>query len=406
MANFGNIFNDGIPWQDDNTATIDDFNAICKPVDIIGYRKLAIEIAVDMVSNSFASVIWNSYEAGKQVKNKSHEQLNIAPNPTENSQDFMKRIARRMLLNNEALIVPNGTSELYLADSGFTRQFTGFNVVNYTNVKINSFDAPRSLYVNNDVLYLTLHNKQLINFLKKYQADVDAMVKSAKSSYQSNKLKKYYIESDAFGSQTTKDQKARNDLITANMKEFLTSPQGTTVYGKPKGYEIHQLQDNQLETASDMRNLIQDVFSMTANAFHIPPEMMFGGTVNQMIIDNYIVNAVNPLIETFNTGFNVYNYSTTELNNSTQVKADTSRIRLTDLSTVGDFIQKVFPTGALTLGDVITKYLNLDEPEDEIKDLRVITKNYGTVQQFLDGDFVNNKPTVEDIDYTNEGENK
>lgn len=403
MANFGTIYDgSAIPWQDDNTATIDDFNAICKPLDIIGYRKLAIEIAIDMLANSFAAVKWNAYENGKIVKNKSHEQLNIAPNPTENSQDFMKRIARRMLLKEAALIVPNGTDELYLADDGFTRRHTSFNRVEYTNVKIHSFDAPRPRYVNNDALYVSLHNKRLIDFLRMYQADVDKLVRSAKSSYQSNKLKKYYIESDAFGSQATKDQKARNDLITANMKEFLTSAEGTTVYGKPKGYEINQLQDQQLETAGDVRNLIQDVFTMTANAFHIPPEMMFGGSVTQMVVDNYIVNAVSPLVEAFNTGFNVYNYLPAELNKTTMVKADISRMRVTDLDTVGNFIQKVMPTGAITMGDVITKYLNLDEPSEDIKDVRLITKNYGTMEQFLNGDFVNSNPTVEKVEYDGE----
>lgn len=406
MANFGNIFNDGIPWGDDNQATIDDFNAICKPVDIIGYRKLAIEIAVDMISNSFAAVKWNSYKSGKIVKDKSHEQLNIAPNPTETSQDFMKRLARKMLLKHEALVVPNGTDELYLADGGFTRRFTSFNRVEYTNVKIQTFNAPRPRYVNNDAMYITLHNKQLIQFLNQYQKDVDALVRSAKSSYQSNKLKKYYIESDAFGSQATNDQQARNDLITANMKAFLTSSEGITVYGKPKGYAINQLQDHQLETAGDVRNLIQDVFTMTANAFHIPPEMMFGGSVNQIIIDNYIVNGVSPLIEAFNTSFNVYNYSTTELNKTTMVKADISKMRLTDLNTVGNFIQKVLPTGALTMGDVITKYLNLDEPPEDLKDVRLITKNYGTIDQFLNGDFVNSNPTVEQVDYEGEKDDK
>lgn len=404
MADFSGIGFDGIPWREDGTATIDDFNAICKPIDIIGYRKLAIEIAVDMLANSFASVKWNAYKNGKLVKDKSHEQLNIAPNPTETSQDFMKRIARLMLLKHEALVIPNGTDELYLADCGFTRKFTSFNRVEYTNVKIKGFKAPRMKYVNNDAMYVTLHNKQLIQFLNQYQKDVDALVRSAKSSYQSNKLKKYYIESDAFGSQATKDQQARNDLITANMKTFLTSSEGITVYGKPKGYTIEQLQDQQLETAGDVRNLIQDVFTMTANAFHIPPEMMFGGSVNQMIIDNYIVNGVTPMIDAFNTGFNVYNYLPAEINKVTMVKADISRMRLTDLNTVGNFIQKVMPTGALTMGDVITKYLNLDEPPEELKDVRLITKNYGTVEQFLNGDFVNSNPSVTKVDYVGEGQ--
>lgn len=404
MADFSNLVDpyDGVPWGTDNKATIEDFNAICSPLEVIGYRSLAIEIAVDLISNSFASVVWNEYKQGKQVKNNVYNLLNIAPNKTEVSQDFMKRVARRLLLDKEALIIPTNNNEsLFLADTDFTRRFIKFDTLKYSNVKINTFDAPLRVYTSENVIYLTLHNDKLIKFLNAYQSDYDKVLKSATNSYQTNKLKKYYISSDAYRSQLSEVQQAYNDKATKNMNAFLTSTNSTQVFAKPKGYEISQLQDNQLETASDVRNLITDVFNMTANAFHIPPEMMFGGSVNQMIIDNYLVNAVMPLVEVFTNGFNVWNYTAKELNKDSYVKADTSAMRLTDLNTVGNFIQKVFPTGALTLGDVITKYLHLDKPEDEINDLRVITKNYGTVEQFINGDFAS-EPATEEIEYDGE----
>lgn len=402
MADFQTVFNDGIPWQPDGSATIEDFNSICSPLEVLGYRKLAIEIAVDLIANSFATTKWIEYKIGKQVKGKAFALLNIAPNRINTSQDFMKQVARKLLLDHEALIVPIG-NEMYLADRGFGREFTSFNRVKYDNVQINGYKTPKQQYFNDSVIYLTLNNKDLIAFIKAYQADYNNVLKSATGSYQSNKLKKYYLDSDAYRAQTSKVQEDFNDLVEDRLKTFLNSTKNVSVFAKPKGYEIKQLQDSQLETASDVRGLISDVFTMTANAFHIPPEMIFGGSINQLIIDNYLMNAVYPLVETFNNGFNVWNYSVDEITKDTYIKADTTAMRLLDLNTVGNFIQKVFPTGALTLGDVITKYLHLDKPEKEIADLRVITKNYGTVEQFLNGE-LNGTTTTENVDYTNENE--
>lgn len=392
MADFSNVFSDNIPWQGDR-ATIEDFNSACDTLEVLSYRKLAIEIAVDIIANSFASANWIEYKQGKQVKGVPYGLLNVKPNKVENIHSFKKRIARKLLIDKEALIIPIG-NELYLADKGFGREFTSFNTVTYTTVQINGFQAPKTTYSDSQVIYLTLNNSDLIAFLRAYQSDYDKVLKSATGSYQSNKLKKYYLDSDAYRAQNSKVQEDFNNLVEKNLRSFLNSTRPVSVYAKPKGYDIKQLQDSQLESATDVRSLMQDVFTMTANAFHIPPEIMFGGTVNQLISDNYLMNGVYPLIDTFTSSFNGWNYSVNEIVKDTLIKPDVTSMRLIDLNTVGNFIQKVFPTGALTLGDVITKYLHLDKPSDEIADMRVITKNYGTVEQFLNGELGDSTDTI------------
>lgn len=396
MADFSNIFGTGAENMT-TPATIQDLNDICSPLEVMAYRKLAIEIAVDVIANTFVQTAFVEYDKGKQTKGTAYQLLNIKTNQVDTSKQFMKKVARHLLLHNEALIIPVG-SELYLADKGFGREFTGFSSVKYTTVKINTYKAPQAVYTNNQVIYLTLDNEELLKFLRQYQVDYNNVVNSATGSYQSNKLKKYYVESDAYRAQTSKIQADFNAMVENNMRSFLRSTQSVSIFAKPKGYEISQLQDSQLETASDVRGLISDVFNMTASAFHIPSELLYGGNPNQLMMDNFIMSAVNPLVTVMVDGFNNWNYKPQEIIQDTLIKADTTSMKVTDLDTVGNFIQKVFPTGALTLGDIITKYLHLDTPSDDIKDLRVITKNYGTVEQFMNGDFVTTNTTNKNTD--------
>lgn len=137
---------------------------------------------------------------------------------------------------------------------------------------------------------------------------------------------------------------------------------------------------------NDSRGIITDIFTTVANTFHIPPEYMLGGALNQVIVDNFLINAVYPVVDLFKEGFNNQQFSELERRNGTLVKPDTTKSRIVDLKTIGTFIAQVFPTGALTLNDIVTKYLQLDELPDEIGNTRVITKNYSELDQFINGE--------------------
>lgn len=389
-----------LPWKN-NATSIQEINEVCSPLEIVGYRKLAIEIAMDLIGNSVSRVEWRKFQKGKQKHDNVEYLLNHKPNRFDSKQTFSKKLTRRLLLDRKALVIPI-TGELYLADS-FHVDFKDFNRVEFTSVMINGHNAPRTTYDQNTAIYINYENAFLTTFLNAYQKDYDGLVKSATDGYQSNKLRKYYLDSDAFRAQDTKRQAEFNALVEQNFKSFIQSTRRASVYAKPKGYDIKKLEDAQQETANDVRNLINDVFQTTGNAFHIPPTLMLTGDATQVQTDNYLMFAVYPIIDAFMQAFNNFNYKESDINEETLIKYDVSKTKVIDLTTTADFVSKVFPTGALTLNDVIVKYLNLDTPPKDIGNVRVITKNYDKVENFVNGE-VTPTETVEKEEYVNEDE--
>lgn len=387
-----------LPWKN-NATSIQEINEVCSPLEIVGYRKLAIEIAIDLVGNSVSRVEWRKFQKGKQKHDNVEYLLNHKPNKFDSKQSFSKKLTRRLLLDRKALVIPH-KGELYIADS-FQVTYTDFNVVEFTGVMINGHDAPKATYNQDTAIYVDYENKFLTMFLNAYQKDYDGLVESASNGYQSNKLRKYYLDSDAFRAQDTKKQAEFNALVEQNFKAFVNSTRRTAIYAKPKGYSITKLEDAQQETANDVRNLINDVFQMTGNAFHIPPTLMLTGEATQVQTDNYLMFAVYPIIDAFMQAFNNFNYKETDINEETLVKYDVSKTKVIDLATTADFVSKVFPTGALTLNDVIVKYLNLDTPPQDVGEVRVITKNYDKVENFVKGQ-VTPVETVDKEEYINE----
>lgn len=387
-----------LPWKN-NATSIQEINEVCTPLEIVGYRKLAIEIAIDLVGNSVSRVEWRKFQKGKQKHDNVEYLLNHKPNKFDSKQSFSKKLTRRLLLDRKALVIPHN-GELYIADS-FHVDYKDFNVIEFTSVMINGHDAPRPKYNQDTAIYVDYENKFLTTFLNAYQNDYDGLVESATNGYQSNKLRKYYLDSDAFRAQDTKKQAEFNALVEQNFKSFINSTRRTAIYAKPKGYTINKLEDAQQETANDVRNLINDVFQMTGNAFHIPPTLMLTGEATQVQTDNYLMFAVYPIIDAFMQAFNNFNYKESDINKETLVKYDVSKTKVIDLATTADFVSKVFPTGALTLNDVIVKYLNLDTPPEDVGEVRVITKNYDKVENFVKGK-VTPAETVDKEEYINE----
>lgn len=390
-----------LPWTD-NASSIQALNEECDPIAVVGYRKLAIEMALDLIGNSVSRVDWREFKKNKQDDGTISYVLNVKPNQYDTKQAFFKRVTRKLLLDREVLLIPDG-NYFHVADS-FSKEFVSYNKISFTNVQINGYQSPKQKYTPDTAVYISYENEQLTSFLTAYQIDYDKLVQSAANGYQTNKLRKYYLSSDAYRAQNNEVQLQFNELLEQNFKTFINSTRRASVYAKPKGYTIEKLEDAQQETAGDIRSLIKDVIENTGNAFHIPPNILLTGEATQIQTDNYLMFAVYPIIDAFRQGFNNYMYTESEIRGGTFVKSDATKVKMIDLATTADFISKVFPTGALTLENVIVDYLNLDKPDKEIGDVRVITKNYDMVENFINGtttETVSPTPTVEDIEYTN-----
>lgn len=383
MGFINDVLGIDLPWSSKGESSIQDMNEICQPYELVGYRKLAIEMAIDLIGNSVSRVEWREFKSGKQQDGKISYLLNTKPNQYSTKQAFFKRVTRKLLLKRECLIIQDGNN-LHVADS-FQREFKSFNTLQFTNVQINGYPAPKTVYTPETALYINYENKKLEPFLTAYQSDYGKLIQSATDGYQSNKLRKYYLDSDAYRAQNTEVQKNFNDLVETNFKSFINSTKRASVYAKPKGYTINKLEDAQMETATDIRNLIEDVFKTTGNSFHIPPNLLITGDATQIQTDNYLMFAVYPIVDAFSQAFNNYMYSEPEVRKNTMVHSDVSKTKVIDLETTADFISKVFPTGALTLNDVIVRYLNLDTPPKDVGEIRVITKNYDKVESFVKG---------------------
>lgn len=372
---------------------VTDLEAMCQDLEqSLTYRKLALEIAIDLVGNSVASVDWKQFEKEQLVTKQISYMLNVAPNELESSSEFFKHYVKRLLYDGEVLIVPDRTTgHLYVAES-FTSETVSRSKREFYDISyfdVSKMDPER--YNQDEVIHIEYNKDNITRFMNSFLNEYELLVKSAVSSYRSNKTRRFTLSSNMFQSQTSETQQEMNDMFTRQLSKFASSDTTASVYAKGTNWDIQDMSDKQIESAKDSRDLINDVFAVVAQTYHIPVQMILtgitgtGAGITDKVVENYLLNIVYPVVALFQEGFNQYNYSIAQYKGGNRIVADKSKVRLANMQTLGTFIASVFPTGALSLNDIVTEYLQLPPLPEEIGDTRVITKNYATIEDFKNG---------------------
>ena len=380
-----NLFTGGVSTK---RVTLEDY---CYNLETsLSYRKLALEIASDLVGNTVAAVNWKEFTSGKRIKGETDYLLNISTNELQTSSEFFKQYVKKMFYDGEVLIIPDTTTgRLYIAED-FTQQTISrgkkiYHHVTYTDVP----EMDERTYSNDEVIHIEYNKNNIRTFMNNYLNDYEKLISAAQSSYKANKKRRYVLSSRMFQAQTVEAQQEINELYTKNLADFAGGDKESSVYAKGDNWTVEDFSDKQIESAKDSRDLINDVFGVVAQTYHIPVQMILTGisgvTVTETIVENYLLNIVYPLIDLFAEGFNTYNYSKDEYFQGNKVLADKSKLRIANLKTLGTFIAAVYPTGALSLNDIVTDYLQMEELPAEIGNTRVITKNYATIEDFQKG---------------------
>lgn len=391
-----NVSNDPVAQAIQTGDTIPDLNNMfCNPMTQLAYQKFAIEMCVDLIATYVARTDWRYYKNKKHSSHQLESLLNVRPNPVQTSTEFFKQWVYELLMNQQALIVQINNN-LYVA-TDFVANLTNFDKLTFSGVWIFDKQAPKKTYTQKEAFIVTPQSGDLFSLMRSFQKQYGDLLQSSVDGYQSNRTKRFIMTNPMYRTQNTEVQETFNAMLEANLKSFATATGKSAVYAKPQEVTLEDFSDKQIASASDTRLLMKDIFDRTANAFHIPPQYMFGDTLTEMQLQTLLRDAVLPIVELFQQAFNDYQFTESQYRNGTLIKADTMKLQLVDLNKVGTFIKNVLPTGTITLGDISERYLQGDALPDDLKDVRLITKNYATVEQFMNGDVVEqNTPTEEE----------
>lgn len=348
------------------------------------YRKIAIEMCIDIIANAMLKVEYKTYEDNKRVKDELYYRLNVSPNGKQNSSEFYKMLIRKLYFDNEVLIVSpsNSNSELYIAeDFSINEQALKPNI--FSNVQISNMSLNRT-FNEDEVIYLKLSDAKVVGLINSYYASYGKLLAASISNYKRANARRYVLKGDLFHRQDRSGQSSINAMMTDQFKAFMEADNAGAVFQLQEGFDLTDVSDKSKADSRDVKNLFDDILDTTAAATHVPKGILKGdiaGLSDQ--IDAFLMFGVHPIVNLLVDEINLKTFEMDEYLAGNFIKADTTNIKVTDISKLAVSLDKLFAIGAMSVNDISEK-VGTDPVDEDWAEQRYITKNYQDAKTMID----------------------
>lgn len=322
-------------------------------------RDMAFETCVNMISNAVGKCKIKTFRSREPTRGKEYYLWNIKPNSNQNSSEFMHRLIKKLYLDNEALVVSiqgrNG-DQIYVADSFSEEQIrlAGQEKI-YTGIVVDGVDIRRQLK-SSEVIHLTLNDSNAKNVIDSMYESYKKLMNSLTKNFIWKNGKHLKVNVSQIPVQDEEWLENFHDIIENQVKPFLENENAVLPEFSGYAYEFMESKDKTNSTSQntrDIRAMIDDIYSFTANAFGIPAVLLLGdvaGTEDAM--SRWLTTCIDPLCDQIGKEITSKRYSYKEWSEGNYVEVDTSAIMHFDLFGNAANVEKLIGSGIYSIDDV------------------------------------------------------
>lgn len=346
------------------------------------YKQLAIETAINLISNTLALAEFRTFTKGTESKNKEYYIFNIQPNVNQNASRFWRKTIHNLIYDNEALVI-NQADGIFVADN-FIREEYAFVENYYSNIYIENLQLKRT-FKESEVFYFALHSAKMGDLINGLYNDYGKLLEYSKDNYKKSNARRGVLEIPTSFDQTKDGQEKLSKLLNEHFKSFFNAENGA-VLPLSSGLKYTDLTNQTYKNGSDsrdIRSLVDDIFDYVAIAFQIPPQMLKGSVAdNDKSWDSYMTMCIKPLAELLEKEINRKYYTEKQFLEKTYLKIDTSLIKHMDLKDLALALDILTRNGVNRLDDNL-KLVGREEIGGKLGDTRLLTLNLTTMEDAI-----------------------
>lgn len=344
----------------------------------LALRSLAFSAAVSKVARSIAKCEIKTYLNGKEVQQDDYYRLNFRPNKNQNSSAWIQKLITQLYLNNEALVIETFDHDLLVADS-FDKKVRAVYDWSFSDVRVDDWTFPTT-YQMSDVFYFRLNNDNVKHLIDQACSTYGKILEAAGETMSQQGGVKAVINMQGLArSQTPKDKDDITDLFQNKLKYLWTKR--NAVIPLQQGMNFQDLNKGQgWASTRDYRDLVNDIYDLTASAFGIPPVILRGEVAGTKdAFDMYLTDCIDPLADLISTEITSKMYSKSQWKSGSKVLIDTTQVKHLEIFDLAASVEKLIGSGVMTINEVRPR-LGYEESDDELADKLLITKNFTTLE--------------------------
>lgn len=350
-------------------------------MDQVYLRELAFWTCVNKIANALSKCEFRTYYHHEPVKKAEYYLWNVEPNQNQNASAFLTKLIGKLYLNNEVLVVES-SGQLYVADD-YQKQVYALYDYQFTGVTVDDFTFGKTFY-QSDVLFFQLNSvdmRQMVNLL---YSSYNELMQYAANAYRKSRGSRGILDIDAQAQAEDDFSDTLQELMTVYFKKFFESE--NAVLPLYDGYKYTELQSKTYssESTRDIKALADDIFDFTARGFSFPPSLAKGDVQDTgKATDELLTFCIDPLARLLEKEINRKRNGMAGFLAGNYVRIDTTAVKHIDIFDIATPVDKLISSGTYTIND-IRRVIGESYIDEEWANTHFITKNYSTIQEFLE----------------------
>ncbi|TRL69775.1 phage portal protein [Staphylococcus haemolyticus] len=338
-------------------------------------KKWALDTCINHIARTISQTKFEIIDGkSKDTTSTTHYKLNVRPNTDESAATFWQKVIRKLIYDNEVLIVVTDSKDLIIADDFVREEYALYDDI-FDHIVVGEFEFERSFRMS-EVIYLEYNNEAITNMLYGLFSDYgDIFGRLIKSNLMNNQIRAT-LAMDTSVSMKEESQQKMQSFINKAYESF--DKNDIAILPLQKGYEYKEHSSNNgAKTSSqieDMAKVPSQLLSYVASNLGIPLPLLDGSVADiEAMTDNYMKFCINHFIEKIVDELNAKLFSERGYKKGKRIKAVTIGAK-TPIEKA-EAIDKLVASGSFTPNEVRDMF-NYPHIEDKEMDKVMVTKNY------------------------------
>nr|DAI71502.1 MAG TPA: portal protein [Caudoviricetes sp.] len=337
-------------------------------------KKWALDTCINHIARTISQTKFEIIDGdNKDTSSTTHYKLNVRPNTDESAATFWQKVIRKLIYDNEVLIVVTDTKDLIIADDFVREEYALYDDI-FDHIVVGEFEFERSFRMS-EVIYLEYNNEPITNMLYGLFSDYgDVFGRLIRSNLMNNQIRAT-LEMDANTVINQQTQENIQNFINKAYDAFSTND--VAIVPVQKGYNYTEHTNDNTSSKSqieEMAKVPNQLLSYVASNLGIPLPLLDGSVADiEAMTENYMKFCINNFIEKIVDELNAKLFSERGYKEGKRIKAITIGAK-TPIEKA-EAIDKLVASGSFTPNEVRDMF-NYPRMEDEEMDKVMVTKNY------------------------------